>query len=88
MALYMVIEDFKDGAAAPIYARFAARGRLAPPGLRYVNSWVTKDLRRCYQVMETTDRSLFVRWIESWSDLADFEIIEVISSSDAAERFA
>jgi hypothetical protein len=40
----MVVEHFKDGDALPVYRRFAERGRMAPNGLRYVNSWVdTKD---------------------------------------------
>jgi hypothetical protein len=37
---YMVIETFKQG-PAPVYARAVERGRLLPPGLDYVDSWVT-----------------------------------------------
>jgi hypothetical protein len=43
--LYMVIEHFRNGDPAPVYARFRARGRLAPEGLSYVSSWVTEDLK-------------------------------------------
>ena len=50
--LYMVIEDFR-GDPVPVYRRFREQGRLAPGGLRYINSWVTRDLLRCYQVMRT-----------------------------------
>jgi hypothetical protein len=50
--LYMVVEHFRNGDPVPVYARFRARGRLAPAGLTYVTSWVTADLSRCYQVME------------------------------------
>lgn len=82
--LYMVIETFRDGDPRPVYRRFAEQGRLAPPGLVYVASWVTGDLRRCYQVMECDDRALLDEWMARWSDLVDFEVVPVMTSSDAA----
>jgi hypothetical protein len=82
--LYMVIENFRDGDARPVYRRFAEQGRLAPPGLAYVASWVTDDLRRCYQVMECDDRSLLDEWIARWRDLVDFEVVPVLTSAEAA----
>jgi Protein of unknown function (DUF3303) len=84
--LYMIVEHFRDGDAAPVYARFRARGRLAPEGLRYVNSWVTDDLTRCYQVMETDDRALLDAWLAAWADLVEFEVHPVITSTEAAAR--
>jgi len=81
--LYMIIENFRNGDAVPVYRRFRERGRLAPEGLRYVSSWVTQDLRRCYQVMECDDRALLDEWIGNWSDLVDFEVQTVMSSADA-----
>jgi hypothetical protein len=84
--LFMVIEHFRDGNAAPVYARFRTSGRLAPAGLIYINSWVTDDLARCYQVMECADRALLDEWIAAWNDLVEFEVIPVITSSDAAAR--
>ena len=86
--LYMVIEHFRGGDARPVYRRFREHGRLAPEGLRYVTSWVTEDLRRCYQVMECEDRRLLEEWIARWSDLTDFEVVPVITSPEAAERIA
>ena len=80
----MVIEHFHDPAA--VYRRFRERGRMAPDGLTYVSSWVTPDLARCYQVMETADRALLDQWMRNWSDLAEFEIHAVIASKEAAER--
>ena len=74
MSLYMVIENFKNGDAAPVYRRFRDRGRLAPEGLSYISSWVNDQLARCYQLMETEDRALLDRWIANWSDLVDFEV--------------
>jgi hypothetical protein len=41
---FMIVEHFRGGDARPLYERFRERGRLAPDGLRYVNSWVTDDL--------------------------------------------
>ena len=80
----MVVERFKNGDAAPVYQRFRERGRLAPEGLTYVNSWVDTTLQRCFQLMETDDPTLFDVWIANWSDLVDFEVYPVITSADAA----
>lgn len=84
--LFMVIEHFRDGDPKPVYERFRARGRLAPAGLTYVNSWVTDDLTRCYQVMECADRRLLDAWIAAWEDLVQFEVLPVITSADASAR--
>ena len=84
--LYMIVEHFRGGDAGPVYARFRARGRLAPDGLRYVSSWVTADLAHCYQVMECDDRALLDEWMRAWSDLVDFDVHAVITSADAAAR--
>ncbi|HUJ13020.1 MAG TPA: DUF3303 family protein [Thermoanaerobaculia bacterium] len=82
--LSMVIERFRNGDALPVYRRFRDRGRLAPGGLRYVSSWVARDLRTCYQVMETADRALLDAWIAAWNDIVDFEVLPVITSAEAA----
>jgi len=84
--LFMIIEHFRNGDASPVYDRFRRQGRLAPDGLTYVNSWVTSDLTRCYQVMECADRTLLDQWINAWHDLVDFEVHPVITSADAATR--
>jgi len=84
--LFMVIEHYRNGDPAPVYARFRERGRLAPPGVQYVNSWVTEDLTQCYQVMECADRALLDQWIAAWSDLVHFEVLAVIPSAEAAAR--
>ena len=82
--LYVVIETFRGGDARPVYRRFRDQGRLAPEGLRYVASWVTDDLRRCFQVMECDDERLLHQWIAAWDDIVDFEVIPVITSAEAA----
>ena len=79
----MVIETFLHG-AEPVYARAAERGRMLPDGLTYVDSWVDAGLDRCFQLMETDDPSLFEPWIAAWSDLAEFEVVSVVSSGEAA----
>lgn len=84
--LYLVIEHFRNGDAVPVYARFREQGRLAPAGLEYVNSWVTDDLTRCYQVMSSPSRALLDEWMAAWADLVEFEVIPVITSPQAAAR--
>jgi hypothetical protein len=85
---YMVIETFIKG-PGPIYARAAERGRMLPPGLVYLESWIdARRLDRCFQLMETDDPSLFDAWVAAWSDLAEFEIIPVLGSAEAAARAA
>jgi len=82
----MIIEHFRHPDARPVYERFRTRGRLAPDGLRYVSSWVTSDLARCYQVMECDDRALLEQWIAAWRDIVDFEVHPVITSAEASAR--
>ncbi len=83
---YMIVERFRHG-AAPVYARFNARGRLAPDGLKYLSSVVSTDGSRCYQLMECDDPSLIDSWMQAWVDLVQFEVVPVISSRDAADQF-
>ena len=86
--LYMIIEHYRHGDAVPVYRRFRDRCRLAPDGVRYVNSWVVPDLKKCYQVMETSERALLDQWLAAWSDLVDFEVVPVITSAEAAALVA
>jgi RimJ/RimL family protein N-acetyltransferase len=81
---YVVIERFQGGNPVPVYARLRAQGRLAPEGLHYVGSWVSRDLGTCYQIMECADRALLDAWIARWADLVDFEVIPAMTSAEAA----
>jgi uncharacterized protein DUF3303 len=86
--LYMIVETFRDGDAVPVYRRFRDKGRMAPDGLKYVASWVTEDLRRCFQIMECDDPSLIAQWIARWEDVTEFDVIPVITSQQAAAFIA
>jgi hypothetical protein len=77
MKRYMVIETFVPGGKAKIYERFHEKGRMLPAGLAYIDSWLTSDGERCFQLMETEDRSLFAAWTGRWNDLVEFEIVEL-----------
>jgi Domain of unknown function (DUF3303) len=82
---YMVVERYTKG-SEPVYRRAAERGRMLPDGLAYVESWVDERLDRCFQLMETDDPELFDEWIAHWDDLAEFEVVPVLSSGEAAAR--
>ena len=85
--LYLIVENFR-GDPVPVYRRFRDQGRLAPEGLRYVSSWVTRDLQRCFQIMECDDPQLLRQWIDRWKDLVDFEVTPVMTSAEAAAEIA
>lgn len=72
------------GRGQAIYRRFRERGRMAPDDVKYVASWVDLDFRRCFQVMEADTELRLREWTTHWDDLADFEIIPVRTSADAA----
>lgn len=61
---------------------------MMPDGLEYKGSWITDDLRRCFQVMACEDRSLLDQWMANWSDIIDFEVIPVMTSPEAAAAVA
>ncbi|PYJ22344.1 MAG: hypothetical protein DME99_05715 [Verrucomicrobia bacterium] len=83
--LYMVIERFKEGAAPEVYRRFREKGRMMPEGLEYASSWIDLDFTVCYQLMQTEQIALFDGWIENWSDLMEFEIVSVRTSTEAVD---
>lgn len=84
--LYMIIETFKDGKEEEIFRRAKEKGRMLPAGVEYVDSWVSSDISRCYQLMRCEDKDLLNEWIDKWSDLVDFEAVSVISSERASEK--
>ena len=86
--LYMVIEQYKDGVAPEVYRRFRERGRMAPEGLHYVDSWVDVSFRRCFQVMACDDPVLLAQWIANWQDIVELEVVPVLTSAEAAAIMA
>jgi len=86
--LFMVIERFRGGDAAAVYRRFRERGRMAPEGLRYVDSWVEAGFGRCFQLMECDDPRLLGEWMARWDDLVEFEVVPVVTSKQAAKTTA
>jgi len=53
--LFMVIETFRNQDAKAVYRRFRDKGRMTPDGLGFIDSWVSADLDRCFQVMACDD---------------------------------
>src|SRR3954449_9973630 len=82
--LYMVVESFHGGDPIPVYRRFRDRGRLMPEGIEYRGSWVSEDLRRCFQIIECDDRRLLEQWMANWNDLTTFDVVPVVTSAEAA----
>lgn len=83
---YMVIEKFMPGRVKDLYQRFAETGRMLPDGVKYINSWISKDVSICYQLMEADSLEDLNLWIANWDDLADFEVIPIISSDEARAK--
>jgi len=84
---FMVIETFRGGDPAAVYARLDERGRMIPQGVRYLDSWVEEGGGRCFQLMECERREDLDPWIAAWADLVDFEVVAVTDSATAAARF-
>ena len=82
--MFMVIETFRNQDGKAVYERLRERGRQMPDGLKFVNSWVSADLTRCFQLMEAEDVSQFQRWVAEWQDLMAFEIVPVVQSRETA----
>lgn len=76
----MVIESYPHGNTQPVGERFRRHGRMIPEGLTYHASWVDPAGHRCFQLMEAVDERLVREWMGNWSDLVDFEVIEVMTS--------
>ena len=82
--MFMVIERFRNQDGKAVYDKLRDKGRQMPDGLKFVNSWVSADLTRCFQLMEADDVSQFQRWVAEWQDLMGFEIVPVVQSRETA----
>ena len=83
--LFMVIERYRNRDAQAVYRRAREQGRMLPEGLLYKGSWVEDTFERCFQLMETEGPRLLQQWTAQWEDLVTFEIVHVVSSTEAAD---
>jgi hypothetical protein len=86
--LFMVVERFRNQDAKSIYRRLRDKGRMMPDGLKFVSSFVSADVSRCFQLMECDDVTLFQRWVAEWSDLMEFEIVPVVAGKETGAALA
>ena len=87
--LFMVIEHFAGNDMVPVYKRLREKGRLFPPSLKYIDSWVEPNFGRQFQLMECDDLRLLQEWTLKWRGTgATFEIVPVVPSKDTREVVA
>jgi len=80
--LFMVIEKFRNRNPRPIGERFQRKGRMLPPGVVYIASWVDAAEARCFQMMEAPSAESLRGWVRQWEDVVDFEIVPVETSAE------
>ena len=87
--LFMVIENFKDNDMVLAYRKVRDSGRSLPEGLKYIDSWITPDFSRCFQVMECADPRLLQEWVLQWRGTGvTFEILPVVPSAETRQVVA
>lgn len=42
---------------------------------------------RCFQLMRATERSLLEIWMQRWSDIVSFEVVEVVPSAEVSSAY-
>jgi Protein of unknown function (DUF3303) len=83
-----VIEVFEKGDAVPVYRHLSRTGADGSGGADLCFRVGLAKSGRCYQPTETEDRALLEQWMANWSDLVDFEVETIISSTEAADKIA
>jgi uncharacterized protein DUF3303 len=83
--LFMVIEKFKNQDGKAVYRKLRDSGRALPDGLKFISSYVSADLSRCFQLMEADDATLFQRWIADWHKVVEFEVVPVVEGKTTRE---
>jgi hypothetical protein len=79
--LFIVIEHFKKHDAKAVCSRLKEKGRILPDGLKCVGTWVKDNFDRCFHLMECDEWRLFQQWLAYWEDLAEVEIVHVVTSA-------
>jgi hypothetical protein len=59
---------------------------MLPEGVNFVNSWINESVTICYQLMEAESSKQLQSWIDQWKEFADFEVVRVISSTEAKAK--
>ncbi len=77
--LFMVVETIQDVDA--VGERFRRQGRMLPANVQYLDSWMSAEGDRCYQLMEAPSQAELDEWARRWDDLGSFEIIPVETSA-------
>lgn len=80
--LFMVIERFRSGRPDEVGHRFRERGRLLVEGAEYLDSWMIADGSACFQLMRADTLAHLQPWLDAWSDLVDFEVTPIETSSE------
>ncbi len=87
--LFMIIERFENDDMIPIYERLESQGRMLPPGLEYVDSWIEANFSRCFQIMKCDDAAMLQEWVLGWRGTgATFEIVPIVPSKRTREVVA
>jgi hypothetical protein len=86
--LFMVVEKFKNQDGKAVYRKLRDKGSSLPDGLKFISSYVSADLSRCFQLMEADDVTLFQRWIAEGQDLVEFEVVPVVEGKKTSEALA
>ncbi|MFO1089661.1 MAG: DUF3303 family protein [Hyphomicrobiales bacterium] len=83
--LFMCVEDFSGKDRRAIYRRFRDQGRMMPDNLKFVESWVSADMRKCFVLMEADNVQVLQRWMARWCDMAEFDILPVTTGKQTYE---
>ena len=86
--LFMVVEKFRNQDGKAVYRKLRDSGRGLSEGLKFVASYVSADLGRCFQLMATDVIPLFQRWIADWQRVVEFEVVPVVEGKATREALA
>ena len=79
---FMVVERYRAGNPTAVGARFREKGRMLPPRVEYVASWLSPGGEVCWQLMDAPDRAALDPWLRAWEDLVEFEVTPVLPSEE------